>query len=1431
MKQFKAGYIVDGISNLITDNFKSFNYFNENENDEINKVKGLLQNLSAFDVQFPYTHAIDYNNIHPVLATINNIITRGLPTKAPLIIEEKFVEINLINANKEEFEFIYSEPKKIFEYKTVFELLHLIQPRLAINKENYGGSLDSHLEWQFIGQHPFLIQILQSQRDFATITPAMAGGRSVDFSFTSPYLHWNAANDTLKNVTRIFEVDGPHHLLNEYVHYDNSRDIAAEEVDAKTYRFTKEEIQSNEIPFEKLISRDIYTIFEKNFNRNHSEYLEEYSLIYIPFAVARIQKAIIEHFIAKPDLLNKEILQIAIIERDLPSGALAIKSLEDFFTNINAILEEKDKLLLPKIELSIFENEKWVINQKLHCEYKPKNEAYFGANDFDVIIDHSILKRSQIYKEKEYSLRDAIVIRSSHYFDNSAYCGRKVYCSNLLDYKSLVNKNGDGSYSPIKEYEKNINFFIQNIFRKTSFREGQLPIISRAIQQKPVIGLLPTGGGKSLTYQLPAFLQPGLCLVVDPIKSLMEDQVRVLKESWIDCCEYINSAISTYEKRKRIIDFRLGETLFFFVSPERFIMEDFRNVIKNIDGSKFGLGFSFCVIDEVHCVSEWGHDFRYTYLMLGKNAQKFCKIKNPNKKVTLIGLTATASFDVLTDIERELQIKNDDNDVANAIIMIENTIRPELFFKIIDVTNKDRIESLNKSFSSIGRQLSQINNQEILTKSQLQHFQDFEPKDFALRNPETNEFEKDEEGNFIFQYNEKLLLKGKLSESKSDDFYTITFCSVKGTSVYESGDKIGEFINKRGVRYIHQNLSSNSKGYYYANDEYEVDPDIQDYFLNFTTKNGSIHHMVCTKAFGMGIDKSNIRSTYHYNYSSSLESFVQECGRAGRDKKVALANILIDTNFVTVFDLKKFFEENSKLIDRKIRFILRLLLANNLENKDVFIEFIRTTDFNYKKKDGDFISFNENQKERIRKLIIDNIESDNSCLYEKYIDRDIHNYFYKLSFKGVDFEKTQVKFLFTEMEFINQPGFEEQKSLKDTFNETTNDTFEFVINQNKLYEDILFTKIDEIKAMFFITGDAFNKKIREVLNKSLDLEELIFNIDKEDIKHYEYITEENKKRLEVIFYRDRHTGDTGRLIYRLHAMGFLIDYTYDYRIKIYHCTFKKEKNIDVYIGNIESYLRRYLSENSTLVMIKELKLKITFKPENYVEDILECLYFLAEFSYKEIAEKRKRATDEIQDTLIKAIGYEDWFEQNKFIKEQIYFYFNAKYARKEFIINKINYSLLADYSQYSLNKMNASSILDKYIAVFKLEGTEQNNYKHMMGSCKKIMQSLSVSDLKKEWLLRLLKAFSMYAVNNSAYRSEANMELKKGFENLYNDYDYHNNDYDKIEEIFKSYFNLLLENVEDTNQSFQDINLIRNILLQKLQYKGIDALVSKYNEF
>ena len=423
-----------------------------------------------------------------------------------------------------------------------------------------------------------------------------------------------------------------------------------------------------------------------------------------------------------PELFKKEKIEIAIVERDFPCGAIAIKSLQDLFFNINEILEDKDKLPLPEISLKIFENSKWVIDTKLHLQASLKDESFFIQNKFDIILDHSILRRSNIYKETDFQNDKAIKIRSSHYFDTSFGKARRVYCADMLHYKPLVEKKDDGSYISVSECESPINYFIQNIFRKVSFREGQLPIISRALQQKPVIGLLPTGGGKSLTFQLPTFLQSGLCLVVDPIKSLMEDQVRVLNQNWIDCCDFINSNLRREDKAKKLIDFRYGETMFLFISPERFVMQDFRNIIKTIDVSKFGLAFSYCVIDEVHCVSEWGHDFRSTYLMLGKNSQRFAKTKS-EKAVSLIGLTATASFDVLADIERELQIQH--NDVADAIIMIENTIRPELFFRVTDVTDKDRINELNNDFGKFGSNLQKLNNISLIERSQQHHHDNF----------------------------------------------------------------------------------------------------------------------------------------------------------------------------------------------------------------------------------------------------------------------------------------------------------------------------------------------------------------------------------------------------------------------------------------------------------------------------------------------------------------------------------------------------------------------------------------------------------------------------------------------------------------------------------------------------------------------------------
>lgn len=203
-----------------------------------------------------------------------------------------------------------------------------------------------------------------------------------------------------------------------------------------------------------------------------------------------------------------------------------------------------------------------------------------------------------------------------------------------------------------------------------------------------MIGLLPTVGGKSLTYQLAAMLQPGITLVIDPLRSLMKDQVDNLVKAGIDACALINSTQLKAEKDYALHQLISNETLLFFVSPERLMMEGFRMPLHQM---RAHTGFAYCVIDEVHCVSEWGHDFRTAYLALGRNAVEHLPYIGSDKKIPLFGLTATASYDVLADVERELLL----HDEPEAVVSAEYTGRDEIFFEVVDVPVKFDTYDLN----------------------------------------------------------------------------------------------------------------------------------------------------------------------------------------------------------------------------------------------------------------------------------------------------------------------------------------------------------------------------------------------------------------------------------------------------------------------------------------------------------------------------------------------------------------------------------------------------------------------------------------------------------------------------------------------------------------------------------------------------------------
>ncbi|MBK6701472.1 MAG: DEAD/DEAH box helicase [Saprospiraceae bacterium] len=445
-----------------------------------------------------------------------------------------------------------------------------------------------------------------------------------DFSIQFPYRSVEKANGI------VIEIDGSQHSSPEQVFLDTERDkIVAESGWHNTLRIKTSEfgtqqfinkIQNILVP---AINNDYVKYCIKNFVKPIWETEQGKNIIQIcliPFAVARLQRAMLEAIANGRLVLNEKKWTIAILERDVPCAQLAIDDLIKITEALSSLSE--NPLILPIIELSIFSTQEFIDSKYQASNAKPISE-FNSTKHFDLVIDVSVLERFNNSGNIASNAYDVITIRSIHYKDTK----RKTVTSELIKYRPFcVNHNESGVW--IVEdvrMKEGLEYLLKSLFRKKNFREGQLPIMHNALQCKSVIGLLPTGGGKSLTYQLSALLQPGICLVVDPIRSLMKDQVDGLIRNQIDSCVYINSTLQGEEKRKAMRKLASGEVQFVFISPERLQMEEFRNLLNDMFDK--GLFFSYCIIDEAHCVSEWGHDFRTAYLRLGENAIKYCKTK------------------------------------------------------------------------------------------------------------------------------------------------------------------------------------------------------------------------------------------------------------------------------------------------------------------------------------------------------------------------------------------------------------------------------------------------------------------------------------------------------------------------------------------------------------------------------------------------------------------------------------------------------------------------------------------------------------------------------------------------------------------------------------------------------------------------------------
>ncbi len=1402
--QYKAGYFLESV-------WKELKNLSKDKVDDL-KLKGLLENLTTFDA-ITTLNLVRPADINSLLAVANNIITRGTPTLCSVFVEEEIANSMKRTEKKIEYGTI-KFPFTNSDYTTedFFNALHIILPETeATTEQLYTADLDSNFEKNFINslipsEHSYLKQLFQHQRRRNTIVDSKKAG-AVDFCLEIPYINQNIRVNRWKDQVKIngrkkflVEIDGNAYHSNET---DFFRDFEMNDMNNQVNRITEDNL-GNDLNnlIQILKDEDYIKIIKNNYNSNIDTTLN--TLLYTPIAIARIQKVLIEYLICEYDSLKTENkpIRIAIIEQDVPCAALAIKDLALLFENLVAL--ENKSTWLPKFELTVVAS-KTFENSPLKVIDTLQSLPISEYTKFDLVIDVSVFKREGIFNSDFIDSPNKITIRSSHFTLKETM--NSVCSANLIHYRDIAKAINNEEHEIDEEAENILKYFVQNIFRKENFREGQLPILNRALACKPVIGLLPTGGGKSLTYQLSALLQPGITLVVEPIRSLMKDQFDGLVEIGIDRCDFINSTLSTSQRtyiQKHELPF--GQKQFIFLSPERFVIEDFRTAINTtISNKNF---FTYCVIDEVHCVSEWGHDFRVPYLNLGINAQDICKTKT-GEKVVLFGLTATASFDVLTDIERELQIEKTD---GNAVVRYENTLRDELNYQIIEteIFLKDRKpiqegyqildyswkksvgglkqERIKNSINKGEEKISKFNDERVLRDLLEITFNQYLPR--SQREKYINKFkEKENPKEFAtdFFINERLpihFIEWKPILQKNGDEYNygiIIFCphkngalGVKDVAEYLEGqltnESIGTFVGSSDDDDVFKKKKDGNK----TEDEIS--------FENLKLfKENKLSIMVATKAFGMGIDKPNIRFTYHINAPSSIESYVQEAGRAGRDKKVSISTIFYNRQLFTKTDhtltyigkesndsslnrnsfynldrdvLLYFFNNSFKGIDKEIVMINELLdkihsplitnlksieefINENIADEDVVLDLPNTDTPTFERTNYIFI---KNTNENIGYVKLNPLRTQHNSEIENYIKRKIES----IGFTSKDDCRKWLSSISTNN--LLKEGIEtilSKKKLDESINllipfenkfysKIDKNNFPKRITKNTLSPDYIDLLLSN-KTMFKIQSskipyNLFINKILNALNENLDFIEFINSFDTLDPTNLELLKKD--LQLKDFYYSPRSKADTAKAVYRLNSLGIIDTYTINYQDKYYSVSARK-KSVTNHFEILEELFTRYTSQQRAKLLIEKVK-----EEQNGRSIYKTCTVALTNFVYDLVAKKRLQAIDDMIDLCemsqseIETLSGEkielpkNPTFQNQVIKEQIYYYFNAKYSRKgnEAIKEGINVpaSLPDDF-----HRLNFEELVWKYIDLTDTDETGEfrTNVKHLRGSSQKMLRA------------------------------------------------------------------------------------------------------------
>ena len=647
----------------------------------------------------------------------------------------------------------------------------------------------------YFKDYPFIKQLTLPECNISEFFPQyknfkISSGSSVDFFIPCADL--------------IIEVDGDFHKSDKsQVNKDNKRRKIFNDLGIKVFSIPTNEIRNKNKSYHLILSQ-INNYLKKNtlINNYKKQYLNKMSnkndIRLDVTAIIRFQILLLELLKFQIISFDDEIWQFNIKSDFVSKINWAKLALEDFFEWIQPISElYNEKINRPKFKVNYVD---------LIKESKGKS----------IDINLNLFKR---YGEKTSSNFYSI---NSCYLSTYKFKDEQVVKNIIKDY---ANMKADNKFSEPKLLLNNVNkknalkTILKQLYGYVNFKDGQLPILEKVLMRENTLGLLPTGGGKSLCFQLSSSITFGCTIVVCPIKALMEDHKVELEQIGYNRRVYYLMGDQEPWERKLILNKLInGQIKFLFVTPERFQIPEFRKFLIKLINEKL---LNKIVIDEVHCLSEWGHDFRPSYLALSNTMYSVLKINTP-----VISLTATASIAVLNDLKAELNLDDED------IIYRMHNSRKELNFNVAEIDNKE--------------------------------IKNFEVIDAMNKKSSLEETIK------------SFLEKGMPSSQKAGIVFT--------------PHVNGEFGCYEVMTQINKIFPTIKTGFFSGSAPKLWDGvSIDDYKKNTQKlfKNNQLDLMCATKAFGMGINKQNVRFTLHYGMPSSMEQLYQEAGRSGRDGKYA----------------------------------------------------------------------------------------------------------------------------------------------------------------------------------------------------------------------------------------------------------------------------------------------------------------------------------------------------------------------------------------------------------------------------------------------------------------------------------------------------------------------------------------------------------------